>query len=127
MKLSGTGGALLAVALPFAVSGVASASPDITLTLTVTAPKGDTQSVRLTCAPAGGSHPDATGACAELFTARGDFDILPGEPEQTMCTMEYLPVTAAAEGRWRGKPVSWEHEFGNACTLHNATGRVFLF
>lgn len=127
MKLSWLGGALLAVALPFVVVGTAGACPDTSLTLTVAAPDGDAESVELTCAPAGGSHPNATSACAEILAAQGDFDGLPGDPEQTACTMVYQPVTAVAEGTWRGEPVSWAHEFGNACTLRSATGTVFLF
>lgn len=127
MKLSGIGGALLAVSLPFMASGVAGACPDTTLTLTVTVPEGDGESVQLTCEPAGGSHPNASSACAEILAANGDFDGLPGDSEQTMCTMEYAPVTAVAEGTWRGRPVSWQREFGNACRLRTATGTVFLF
>lgn len=120
-------GALLAVALPFAVTGVASASPDTSLTLTVAVPDGSAESVRLTCQPPGGTHPNATRACAELLAAQGDFNDLPGNQEPGFCTMEYRPVIAVAEGTWRGKPVSWEAEFGNDCTLHTVTGTVFLF
>lgn len=120
-------GALLAVALPFAVSGVASACPDTTLTLTVTTQEGDAESVELTCEPPGGTHPNATAACTEVLAAQGDFESLPGNQEVTACTMEYRPVTAVAEGKWHGEPVSWEHEYGNACSLHTATGAVFRF
>jgi len=120
-------GALLAVTLPFAVSGVASACPVTSLTLTVSVPEGDAESVRLTCEPPGGSHPNATPACEEILAAQGDFAELPGSPEAGACTMEYRPVVALAEGTWRGTPVSWEHEFGNGCTLYSATGTVFLF
>ena len=105
-------GALLAVALPFAVSGVASACPHTSLTLTVSVPEGDA---------------NATPACEEILAAQGDFAELPGSPEAGACTMEYQPVVALAEGTWRGTPVSWEHEFGNGCTLYSATGTVFLF
>ncbi len=125
--MSGIGGALLAVALPFGVSGVASACPDTALTLTVAGEGGDAESVQLTCEPAGGSHPNATSACTEILAAQGDFHALPGASEQVVCTMEYRPVVAAVAGTWRGEPVSWQHEYGNACTLHSATGTVFLF
>jgi hypothetical protein len=127
MMLSRLSGALLAVALPFAVSGVASACPDTTLTLTVTTQDGDAESVELTCEPPGGTHPNAKSACTEILAAQGDFESLPGDQEVTACTMEYRPVVASAEGTWRNEPVSWEHEFGNACTLRTETGVVFLF
>jgi hypothetical protein len=127
MMLSRLSGALLAVALPFAVSGVASACPDTTLTLTVTTQDGDAESVKLTCEPPGGTHPNAKSACREILIAHGNFESLPGDQEVAACTLEYSPVVAVAEGMWRGAPVSWEHEYGNACSLHRETGAVFLF
>jgi hypothetical protein len=127
MKFTRLSGALLAVALPFAVSGVASACPTTSLTLTVAVPEGDAESVQLTCEPPGGSHPNATPACTEILAAQGDFNALPGEQEPGACTMEYRPVTALAEGTWRGEKVSWEREFSNPCTLRTATGTVFRF
>lgn len=121
-------GALLAVALPFAVTGVASASPSLSLlTLTVAAPDGSAESVELVCDPPSGTHPNARRACAELHAAQGDFDALPDHQEPAFCTMEYQPVTAVAEGTWRGEPVRWAREFGNKCSLRTATGSVFLF
>ena len=119
-------GALLAVALPFAMSGVASACPDTSLTLTVASLDGDAETVQLACEPAGGSHPNATQACEDIVAAQGDFDSLTAD-ESTACTMEYRPVVATAEGTWRGEPISWQREFGNGCTLRTATGTVFLF
>jgi hypothetical protein len=127
MKHTRLSGALLAVALPFAMSGVAGASPDTSLVLTIVTQNGDSESVALTCDPPGGAHPNAKSACAEIQAAQGDFTALPGESEQTMCTMEYQPVTAQAEGTWRGEPVDWAHDYGNGCTLHTTTGAVFLF
>jgi hypothetical protein len=44
-----------------------------------------------------------------------------------MCAMIYDPVTATAHGTWRGKAVHYQHPFGNACTMHLATGAVFDF
>jgi subtilisin inhibitor-like len=118
---------LLAVALPFAVSGTASASPETSLVLTIVTRDGASESVTLTCHPPGGAHPHAPRACVEIQRAHGDFTALPGEPEQTICTLEYQPVTARAKGRWRGDPVDWKHEYGNACAMHADTGTVFLF
>lgn len=123
-------GALLAIALPFALpfatAGAANAGPASSLTLTLAAPDRPGKVVDLKCEPSGGSHPKAKRACAELVAANGDFGGLRGE-ELTSCTMEYRPVTAVAEGTWRGRPVSWSAEFGNACVKDTATGSVFDF
>jgi hypothetical protein len=130
MNLTRVGGVLLAVALPFAVTGVAHASPHTSLTLTLSVPEHADVSdvvVELKCDPAGGSHPNARAACEELHRSAGDFDALAGHQEPMNCTMEYRPVIATAEGRWHGAPVSWSREFSNNCTLHTATGMVFLF
>ncbi|MFL6122514.1 SSI family serine proteinase inhibitor [Actinophytocola sp.] len=127
MNFTRLSGALLAVALPFAFTGVASASPDTSLVLTLVDDNGGAESVFLTCDPPEGTHPNASSACAQIRAAQGDFSALRGEEPQMMCTMEYLPVTAIAEGTWLGSPIEWTHEFGNGCTLHTATGAVFLF
>jgi hypothetical protein len=127
MRFTRLSGALVALALPFVMSGVADADPDTSLTLTIAVLDGDTNSVELSCEPAGGSHPSADIACDELLAARGDFGDLPGDQQTTACTMEYRPVLAIAEGTWRGDQVSWEREFGNPCALHTATGTVFRF
>ena len=127
MKFTRLSGALLAAVLPFAMSGVADASPATSLMLMVIDSNGGADSVVLTCDPPDGTHPNATRACADIHAARGDFSALRGDQQQTMCTMEYQPVTAIAEGMWRGDPVEWEHEFGNSCTLHTTTGSVFQF
>jgi hypothetical protein len=127
MKFTRLSGVLLAVALPFAVTGVAAAHPDTLLTLTVAVPEGDAESVRLLCDPPGGTHPNARRACAEIHAAQGDFDSLPGSPKPAVCTMEYRPVTVVAEGTWHGDEVDWQRQFSNACTMRGATGTVFLF
>jgi hypothetical protein len=127
MKFTRLSGALLAVALPFAVTGVADASPGTTLMLAVASADGSGKSVSLGCYPPDGTHPNAKRACAELVVAQGDFDALPGQQEPAFCTMEYQPVTAVAYGMWRGEPVRWVHEYGNACSLRASTGTVFLF
>jgi hypothetical protein len=127
MMFTRLSGALLAVALPFAVTGVASASPDTSLTLTVAVADGSAESVELACDPPGGTHPNARRACTELHAAQGDFDALSDHQEPSFCTMEYQPVTAVAKGTWHGEPVRWTREFGNNCSLRSATGTVFLF
>ncbi|HEX6354521.1 subtilase-type protease inhibitor [Actinophytocola sp.] len=126
MMFTRLSGVLLAVALPFAVTGVASARPDTALTLTVVSSEGWAAAVQLFCDPPRGPHPNARRACAEIHLAQGDFDSLPGS-RPMICTMQYVPVVATAEGTWRGVPVDWEREFGNPCTMRNETGRVFAF
>ncbi|WP_326691277.1 MULTISPECIES: SSI family serine proteinase inhibitor [unclassified Streptomyces] len=82
--------------------------------------------VTLDCEPAPhGHHPHAVEACAALDRAGGDLDALSGD--HGPCTKEYDPVTVSAQGTHRGRPVSWQKTFPNACTLHAATGPVFDF
>jgi subtilisin inhibitor-like len=128
MDLIRLSGALLAVALPFAVAGTASAdtAPSF-VTLTTAAPEGMPKIVVLECDPAGGSHPNPKDACADLLLAQGDFDALSAHQEGTNCTMEYRPVVATADGTWRGHPISWGREYGNSCALRTTTGAVFQF
>ena len=127
MNRTRIGGALLAVALPFAFTGVAGASPHTAITLTLAPPERAGEVVELECDPPGGSHPNAWAACVELHRARGNFDALADLQEPVNCTMEYRPVVAEAHGTWHGKPVNWTREFGNDCTLLAATGSVFRF
>ncbi len=137
MNLTRLSGALLAVALPFAVTGVADANTDTALpltapsltalSLTIAMPEGPATTVELRCEPTGGTHPNATDACAELLAAQGDFGALQSQQAPQACTMEYRPMTAVAKGTWQGRKVVWENEFSNACTLRTSTGTVFRF
>ena len=98
------------------------------LVLTVAHGKRSTPASRqatLTCGPAGGSHRDARKACAAIGAVRGELDKL--VPSQTMCTMQYDPVTVTATGQWRGAAVRYAHTFSNACVLGADTGPVFAF
>jgi hypothetical protein len=127
MMFTRLSGVVLAVALPFAVAGEAGAHPATSLTLTVVAAQGYAKAVRLSCDPPRGPHPNARRACAEINLARGNFDQLPGAPRPMICTLQYDPVLATADGTWRGRRVHWQREFGNDCALRNETGRVFAF
>jgi hypothetical protein len=122
------GGALLAAAALLSVAFTSAAAADpagSTVTLTVHSNEGLVDTVRLYCDPAGGSHPTAAEACAELDAAGGDFAEL--EEQAVSCTMELRPVTARASGVWNGDPVRWDQEFSNPCMLGAATGSVFDF
>jgi hypothetical protein len=79
----------------------------------------------LTCGPVGGSHRSARKACLAIGAAHGRLDKL--VPDQTMCTMQYDPVTVTATGQWRGATVHYTHTFSNACVLGADTGPVFAF
>ncbi|MUN40758.1 SSI family serine proteinase inhibitor [Actinomadura litoris] len=116
-----------AVALGPAVPADASEAPRTSLRLTLTYPGHDasgTRSVTLRCDPAGGSHPRAAPACAELRRAGGR---LVHDPDGRVCTAQYSPVVAQARGSWRGTPVSFRSQFGNDCVMHSRTGTVFGF
>lgn len=127
MKLSRFGGLLVAVVLPFLLTGVAGANPGTSLTLSVSSPGWLARSVALECDPPGGTHPNAMDACMELHLVAGDLDTLAYLQEPTSCTLEYRPVVATARGSWYGRPVSWTHTYGNDCALHAETGPVFDF
>jgi hypothetical protein len=77
----------------------------------------------LTCQPAGGTHKQARGACTELARVGGRFDRL--QLGGGVCTMQWDPVTVTATGRWKGRKVTYQHTFGNSCTLTTTTGPVF--
>ncbi|MGW6060957.1 SSI family serine proteinase inhibitor [Streptomyces sp. NPDC055189] len=72
-----------------------------------------------------GHHPHTAEACAAIDAAKGDFDKLPAK--KGICTKQYAPVTASATGTYRGKPVSWQKTYGNACEMGHSTGAVFRF
>ncbi|MFC9733960.1 SSI family serine proteinase inhibitor [Streptomyces roseolus] len=138
--------ALLAALLLAAPAVGASASdagpvvpaPTTTLRLTVTGPAPDTtapspestavpapaaRTVTLQCDPAGGDHPRADAACADLDASQGRVDRESG----TACILLYDPVEVRAEGLWRGRPVSFARQYGNSCELSARTGAIFAF
>ncbi|MFB7917273.1 SSI family serine proteinase inhibitor [Streptomyces sp. NPDC056061] len=117
----------LAAATPAAAERPGEPGPESRLRLTVSG--GDhtwIRGVELVCPPAPDTHhPHAAAACADLSAADGDLDALPGDPH--LCTKEFAPVTAAATGTWRGRPVAWHRTFPNACEMDARTGPVFRF
>ncbi|NDU77689.1 serine protease [Actinomadura sp. DSM 109109] len=114
-------GAVLAL-MPGTPSG-----PETSLRLSVTHPGGSTSGTRtvtLRCDPPGGEHPEAARACLELKGAGGRFE---HRPDGRMCTAVHTPVVARAQGRWRGRSVRFEREYGNDCAMLSRTGTVFAF
>ncbi|WP_069817079.1 SSI family serine proteinase inhibitor [Streptomyces sp. TP-A0874] len=81
--------------------------------------------VRLSCPPDGVRHPNALAACQDLRAARGNLNRLPGDPHA--CSLHSEPVTATADGSWRGKRIHWRKEFANPCALDAYAGPVFRF
>ncbi|QXJ24165.1 serine protease [Actinomadura graeca] len=117
--------AALAVAA-YAVPAHAEA-PAASLRLTLTYPgrqASATKTVTLRCGPAGGDHPDAARACADLDENRGAFA---RSPDGRACTMIHAPVIARAEGRWHGRAARFRTEYGNECEMHARTGKIFAF
>ncbi|RRO13648.1 protease inhibitor [Saccharopolyspora rhizosphaerae] len=108
------------------VPGIATAAPaESSMRLTVES-KVLTANKRgeLTCQPAGGTHKNASKACEELEKVNGNVSAMQANVSK-VCTMEYQPVTAKIEGKWRGKEISYSQTFSNSCTLQVKTGVVF--
>jgi subtilisin inhibitor-like len=103
----------------------ARAAAETELTLSYTADAGYAAAVVVTCDPAGGVHPKVKKVCKTLAKVNGDPDLI--KPAQTMCTLQYAPVTAEVTGTWRGRAVDWSQTFGNTCEMVRATGVLFTF
>ncbi|MFE1271435.1 SSI family serine proteinase inhibitor [Streptomyces sp. NPDC058758] len=125
---------LPAVTVP--VAPVAPAGTTVRLTVTgpapattaptpdgATAPAPAPRTVTLRCDPAGGDHPRADEACADLDATQGRID----RESDTACILLYDPVEVRAEGVWHGRPVSFARQYGNTCELNARTGAVFAF
>lgn len=71
----------------------------------------------LTCAPAGGDHPDPEAACAEL--AELDLEVFEPVSGDTSCTMIYGgPVLASVTGQIDGTEVDAEFDRSDGCEIH---------
>ncbi|MGW3243183.1 SSI family serine proteinase inhibitor [Streptomyces sp. NPDC001070] len=111
--------AALALGLPLTLAAPALACPPGTgeppdrLRVTVDDGGGHVSSYELRCDPAGGTHPDATEACARLERLGGPVG---PAPKGTMCTMIYSgPQRATVRGSWRGRPVDARYDRSNGC------------
>lgn len=127
------GGAVLSL-LPFtaAIAAPLPVNPGTALRLSVThgptASQGGVissyRALLLICDPAGGGHPKAVQACAQLADSDGAFE---RDAQDVMCTQEYAPVTVEATGRWRGRLVRFKKTYGNDCDMTAHTGSLFDF
>jgi Subtilisin inhibitor-like len=87
--------------------------------LTVTANPGEgaaPSTWTLTCDPPGGSHPQASAACAELVSAKGD--PFAETPKGTACSMIYGGAQKAqVTGSFDGRPVDTKFSRTNGCEV----------
>jgi len=95
------------------------------LVLDYLADAGYAVAVRLSCYPARGAHPNPVEACATLAKVGGRPDRI--KPADTMCTMQYDPLTAEITGTWKGRRIAWKQRYGNKCEMIRATGALFTF
>ena len=94
--------------------GPATGATDLTIVLDDGS--GATRTWRLTCDPAGGTHPDAAAACKAL--AEHGATALPPVPKDRMCTQIYGgPEKATVKGTWNGKAVNSAFSKTNGCEI----------
>ncbi len=119
-------GAALVVSLLPAGSALAEESPKTTkLSLSIKEEGSNRIVATLHCNPPGGSHPNRVDACAEIKSAGGELDKLPGRQTFAACAKIYLPILAKANGLAEGKNVDYRRRFPNRCEMGVATGSVF--
>jgi Subtilisin inhibitor-like len=94
------------------------AGPTTELTIVVDLGQGGTPTTwRLTCDPAGGSHPDPVGACQALEV--NGASALPPVPKDRACTMIYGgPERATVTGTWNGRDVASTFSRTNGCEIN---------
>ena len=86
------------------------------LTIVVDDGSGTKTTWQLSCAPAGGTHPDPEAACRAL--AEHGETALPAVPKDQMCTQQYGgPETATITGTWQGEPVNSTLSRKNGCEI----------
>ncbi|MEU9056458.1 subtilase-type protease inhibitor [Streptomyces sp. NPDC048384] len=86
------------------------------------------RAVTLTCKPtAGGTHPAAAAACADLERAQGQPARTLNEEPGRACPQIYAPVTVTADGVWEGRRLSFERTFANRCMAQSRVTSLFGF
>ena len=88
-------------------------------------PYGTAWAQTLTCGPVGGSHPQKVKACKHITIADGHIAQI--EPDTGgVCTDEYDPHVATAEGMFAGEPRHYRMQFSNRCeAIRQTGGQVF--
>lgn len=108
-----------AVAAAPAPADAGSRAADSHLVITVAHSDTADGTYELTCAPAGGTHPEPQDACAALDEAAAEEDPFTPVPENTICTRIYGgPATAEVAGTWRGEPVRASFSRADGCEIH---------
>lgn len=97
------------------------------LVLRTSTGNGPERTVTLQCDPAGGTHPKAAEACADVAKAGGQLAQMPAGAQPRACFMIYAPVTVTARGDWQGQAVRFTEKFPNTCVMRDKTGSVFDF
>ncbi|HEX6682232.1 MAG TPA: SSI family serine proteinase inhibitor [Candidatus Limnocylindrales bacterium] len=95
---------------------LAPVQPQLSYTVSLTDDTGKKATVTLECGPVGGTHPKKKKACRQLLKAGGRIEEIP--PRDGVCTMEYAPVIAHAEGGG----YRFEKEYSNRCNANLSTG-----
>lgn len=117
----------LAVGAPAANAAAGVPGPETMIKLSVVPQLwGQPRTATLTCDPAGGTHPNAKLACAELAAVDGDIARVPTQPGRR-CLTVWIPVDASATGTWRGKPIKYFETFANDGCARIAHGHVLDF
>lgn len=104
--------------MPVSPNEQATPSPtaDTDLTVVVDNGSGSTVTWRLTCNPAGGTHPDPEAACQAL-QAHGAA-ALPPVPKDKTCTQIYGgPETATITGIWQGEQITSSFARNDGCQI----------
>jgi Subtilisin inhibitor-like len=97
-------------------SGSSAELGDTDLTIVINDGSGSTKTWRLTCNPAGGTHPDPQAACQAL-EANGAA-ALPPVPKDKACTQIYGgPQTATISGTWKGQSVMSTFARNDGCQI----------
>ena len=97
-------------------SGSSAEAGDTDLTIVINDGSGSTKTWRLTCNPAGGTHPDPPAACQAL-EANGAA-ALPPVPKDKACTQIYGgPETATISGTWKGQRVMSTFARNDGCQI----------
>ncbi|WP_369640681.1 SSI family serine proteinase inhibitor [Nocardia sp. JMUB6875] len=85
------------------------------------------RTIILECGPPGGTHPDPPRACALMTKADGNIRALVDKPDPPTCPQDWVPVSVAIDGTWRGHTVHDGGTFSNMCVLGAVTATVFDF
>ena len=105
-------------------SGTASPTADLQISTSVKGSEQPSKLWTLRC-PAGGTLPDAAGACSKLAQIEDPFAPV---PKGTACTEIYGgPELADVSGTFDGKPVNTQFSRGNGCEIEHWKKVGFLF